>query len=292
MPVQRIALIVSLTLSPLIGAGLFDYDKSKPLDVQVVGKEMRAGVEVRDITFASLSGGRTPAYLVVPQQQTKRPAILFIHWYEPPNPTSNRTQFLAEAVTLARSGVISLLPATLWSEPEWFKLRRRENDLQASVEQTRDLRRAMDVLLSQPGVDANRVALVGHDFGAMFGAILANVDRRAKFYALQAGTGRFHHWYLFGPPMPEPARTAFMSQLKAIDPVEHISQAGDVPVLFQFATADKFVPKDKAEEFIAAAPKSAKVLWYDAGHGLNEQAVEDRIQWLRQALALMKPARQ
>ena len=48
----------------------------------------------------------------------------------------------------------------------------------------KDLRRALDVLLAQPGVDPKRIAYVGHDFGAMYGAVLAGVDRRVSVWAL------------------------------------------------------------------------------------------------------------
>ncbi|HYP14770.1 MAG TPA: alpha/beta hydrolase [Bryobacteraceae bacterium] len=279
--------MVSIVLLSLFAAGgLFDYDTSKPLDIKVSSTETRNEIEVQDITFANVAGGRTPAYLVFPQQKTKRAAILFVHWYEPPNPTSNRTQFVDEAVELARAGVISLIPATMWSEPKWFNQRNRRDDLHNSVLQVKELRRALDVLLTQPGIDKDRVALVGHDFGAMFGAVFANVDRRPNIYALQAGTGRFYHWYLYGPPMPEPERLVFIESLKAIDPVEHIGKAGNVPILFQFATRDKHVPKERAEEFFSAAGAGKTLLWYEAGHGLDEKAKRDRIDWLKKVLRL------
>src|SRR4051794_10949579 len=90
-------------------------------DLQVVSTvEREGGVTVRDITFASLTGSRTPAYLVTPAGKGPHPGILYVHWYEPPDPTSNRTEYLEEAVTLARSGVVSLLPATMWSDFKWF----------------------------------------------------------------------------------------------------------------------------------------------------------------------------
>lgn len=273
-------------LTAAVDARLFDYDRSKPHDVRTVGTETRDGIEVRDITYANLAGGRTAAYLVVPRDTANRPAILFVHWYGPPHPTSNRTQYVQEAITLAKSGVISLLPATMWSDPKWFGQRKRTDDLANSIHQAKELRRALDVLLAQPGVDTRRVAFVGHDFGAMFGTILASVDGRPRFYALQAGTGRFHHWYLYGPPMPEPERSKFIESLKAIDPVEHIGSAKPVPVLFQFANKDEHVAKARAEEFIAATPFEKKVLWYDSDHGMNAASVEDRIEWLRNQLHL------
>jgi dienelactone hydrolase len=255
-------------------------------DIQTVKTERRGDVEVRDITFASLSGSRTAAYLIVPPRQTKRAAILFVHWYEPPNPTSNRTQFVDEAVELARRGVISLLPATLWSEPDWFRKRKREDDFANTVQQVKELRRAMDLLLSQPGVDPKRVAYVGHDFGAMCGAIIAGVDRRASAYALQAGTSKWTNWYLYGPPMPEPARSNFIKQLAPLDPVTHIGKAPPAAVLLQFATRDFHVPHDVAEEFWQAAREPKQIVFYDAHHGMNDQARQDRIAWLTTTLKL------
>jgi dienelactone hydrolase len=255
-------------------------------DIQTVKTERRGDVEVRDITFASLSGSRTAAYLIVPPRQTKRAAILFVHWYEPPNPTSNRTPFVDEAVELARRGVISLLPATLWSEPDWFRKRKREDDFANTVQQVKELRRAMDLLLSQPGVDPKRVAYVGHDFGAMCGAIIAGVDRRASAYALQAGTSKWTNWYLYGPPMPEPARSNFIKQLAPLDPVTHIGKAPPAAVLLQFATRDFHVPHDVAEEFWQAAREPKQIVFYDAHHGMNDQARQDRIAWLTTTLKL------
>jgi dienelactone hydrolase len=279
---------VLLPLLLAVTAGLFDYDKTKPIDVQVVETERRGEVEVRDVTFASLAGGRTPAYLVVPPQQSNRAAILFIHWYEPPNPTSNRTQFLNEAVELARKGVISLLPATLWSENEWFPKRKREDDFANTLQQFKEIRHAMDLLLSQPGVNPKRVAVVGHDFGAMIAAIMAGVDRRASVYALQAGTSKWTNWYLYGPKMPEPARTEFIKQLAPLDPVTHIGKAPPAAVLLQFATRDFHIPHAVAEEFWQAAREPKEIIFYDAHHGMNDQARVDRIAWLGSKLKLSR----
>ena len=185
---------------PSADAGaLFEYDAARPLDLQEVGVSTRDGVEVRDVTYASPAGGRTAAYVVAPEGAgTSRPGVLFVHWFAPQEKDSNRTQFLEQASDLARRGAVSLLVETMWSDAGWYRARNPAQDYDHSVGQVRALRRALDVLLSRPGVDPKRVALVGHDFGAMYGAVAAGVDPRVNAgLALQAGTTSFSDWLLY-----------------------------------------------------------------------------------------------
>src|SRR3954463_10118483 len=116
-----------------------------------------ASATVTQISYAQLDGTRNAATLVTPAAgRGPRPAILFLHWYEPPRPTSNRTEFLAEAVELAGSGVVSLLVDTPWTAESWFPQRDAARDYEFTVQMTRDARRALDALLAQPGIDATR----------------------------------------------------------------------------------------------------------------------------------------
>ena len=266
----------------LFAAGLYDYNQSAPLDVRVVKTEVRDGVEVRDITFANTSSGRTAAYLVVPPTRGPHPAALMAHWYAPEEQDSNRTQYLDQAVEFAKLGVVSLLPETMWSEPKWFPTRKRADDYDASIRSVKDLRRGLDLLLAQPGVDKERVAMIGHDFGAMYGAILITADKRPTLYALQAFTNQMSHWYLYGPKMPEPERTQFVQRLKPLDATEHLSHASPAPVLLQFGTNDIHVSQQRAQASINATSEPKKIIWYEAGHGLSEQAVKDRMAWIKE----------
>jgi len=56
--------------------------------------------------------------------------------------------------------------------------------------------------------------------------------------------------------------------------------------LMQFGKTDRYVPEAKANEYFNAAKDPKKVSWYEAGHGLNEQAVKDRQAWLKDQLKL------
>ncbi|MDQ3929368.1 MAG: hypothetical protein M3328_09495, partial [Chloroflexota bacterium] len=139
---------------------MFEYDQSVVLDIQEVSREERGGVTVQDISFAVPgSDRRVGAYLVMPPGSGPFAGILYVHWFEPPKPSSNRTQFLEEAVRMAERGAVSLLVDTMWSPHEWYTTRDLANDYDASTRQVIELRRALDVLISRPGVDKERIAL-------------------------------------------------------------------------------------------------------------------------------------
>lgn len=268
-------------------ASLFDYPANRPTDVQQVSVETVKSAGVREITYNKAAGGRNAATLVVPATvNAAHPGILFVHWYEPPNPTSNRTEFVDDAVELAGMGTVSLLIDTPWSEPEWFLKRDGDKDYEMSVGQVKELRRALDVLLGQPGIDRKRVAYVGHDFGAMFGALAVAVDPRPTHFVFMAGTRSFSDWYLFIPKREGDARQRLIAQLAPLDPVKYLPRIAPRPVLLQFATNDKFVSKEAAAALANAAADPKTVKYYDAEHALNADATRDRQAWLQRELGL------
>jgi predicted esterase len=268
-------------------ASLFDYEASRPLDVKETSRRDDNGVLLRDITYAMPGGGTNAATLSAPKTPAPQPApaILFVHWYGPPAPTSNRTQFIPDAIALARQGVTSLLIDTPWSVPTYFRTRTREQDYTRSLQQVKDLRRALDVLLAQPGIDRTRVAYVGHDFGAMYGTIAAAVDPRVTHFVFMAGTASFTDWFLYGAKMEEKARDRFIAQLAPLDPVKWVSKLRG-PVLMQFADNDEHVSTARRELLTAAAPRGADVRVYKAGHELSEESTRERLAWLTKALKL------
>jgi len=289
IPLLIIALAVAAATVSLSGQeearSIFAYDRGRPFDVTVVGSEPRGGAVVTDLTYSTLTRTRRAASLVTPAKASPggKPGILFVHWYEPPNPTSSRKEFLPDAVELAGDGVVSLLVDTMWSDPEWFVNRDPATDLGHSIEQVKELRRALDVLASRPGVDPSRLSYVGHDFGAMYGAIVAGLEApRLKAFVFMAGTQSFSDWFLLWPKRDEAVRRQVIAALASLDPPRHIATAGALPMLFQFATRDKFVTKAAAEAVVAGAMGPKDVRWYDAEHELNADATRDRLAWLRQ----------
>jgi predicted esterase len=227
------------------------------------------------------------ATLIRPEKEDgPLPVILYVHWYEPQACDSNRTQFLEEAELVAAKGVMSLSIETMWSDREWFLKRTQADDYASSIQQTVELQRAMDLLLSQPGADSTRFALVGHDFGAMYGVLAGSVDQRPTCYVLMAGTPRFADWFLYYPKLEGEAREAFIEQMKPLDPIERVDKLAPARILFQFGNTDPHVPIERAQAFFDAAGDGKEMQTYDAGHGLNEAAVRDRMAWLSQQLSV------
>lgn len=265
-----------------------NYDRDLPFVFQTIGKRSEGGIESQLIATSSPFGYRRMAELIRPEQETPCAAILYVHWYEPASSDSNRGQFVAEAKQMARHGAACLLIETMWSDPDFFLKRTQDEDLQNSIQQVVDIRRAIDFLLAQPDVDPERFAYVGHDFGGMYGVLAGSLDRRPTHYVIMAATPRFPDWYLYAPKLEDKAREAFVRQMAAIDPVNHVMNLSPSPILFQFAADDFHVPRERAEEFFAAAQEPKDLRWYQAGHGLNESATQDRIAWLIDSLSLAK----
>jgi cephalosporin-C deacetylase-like acetyl esterase len=269
---------------------LLAYDGRTPPDVKVVGTQARDGVTVEDVTFEAQGGARVEAYVVRPSEgRGPFAAVLFVHWFSPPHPNSNRTQHLEEARALARRGVVSLLVSTFWSDPARYRARRWQDDYRNTLDQAKDLRRALDVLLSRPGVDAARVAYVGHDYGAMFGALISGADPRPKAYALVAGAARFPDWYLFGSSSGVPAGAeleGFRRRFAPLDPVNAV-RLSKAAFLFQYGEDDRYTPRENFVELYLAAPSPKRLATYASDHPMDAEAVRrDRTEWLAERLGL------
>jgi dienelactone hydrolase len=265
---------------------LSHYPAFEAKDLRLISKHVQNGVESQLLVMQTPFGYRRTAELLCPERQGTQAAILYVHWYDPRSPNSHRGQFETEAAEMAHSGAVCLLIETLWSDRDFFLKRTQEDDLQNSIEEVVNLRRWMDLLLSQPNVDAKRLAYVGHDFGGMYGVLAGSLDQRPGHYVVMAATPRFPDWYLYGPRLEGEAREAFIRQMSELDPIAHIPNLAPADVFFQFGTDDFHVPREHAEEFFAAAKDPKKLKWYEAGHGLNEDATYDRKAWLKEKLGL------
>lgn len=269
-------------------AQMKDYPTLNPSNVRVLIARKEDGYSKQLLIFQTPFGYRRMAELFTPEGQGPHPLILYIHWYEPEAHDSNRSQFVDEAIEMARAGAVCLTVETLWSDVDFFLKRTQADDMQNSLEEVVNLRRFLDFLADQPNADLSRFALVGHDFGGMYGVLAGSLDKRPTHYVIIAATPRFPDWYLYLPKLEGAAREAFLSEMSAIDPITHIPNLAPAPVFFQFGDNDPHVPLERADEFFAAAkePKEKKV--YQSGHSLNDVSTKDRRVWLKEKLGLNK----
>ena len=89
-------------------AALFEYDRGARPRRPGDGRRPRGTASGPRHQLCGTDGGRTAAYVVAPEGKGQsRPAVLFVHWFEPQEKDSNRTQFLRAGLGAgpARRGV-------------------------------------------------------------------------------------------------------------------------------------------------------------------------------------------
>jgi fermentation-respiration switch protein FrsA (DUF1100 family) len=82
------------------------------------------------------------------------------------------------------------------------------------------------------------------------------------------------------------ARAGWFRDVAPIEPIRFVAHASPTALLLQNGGLDNLVPVADAQALHAAAPEPRTVLWYEAGHGLDQRAVVDRLDWLREEIGL------
>jgi dienelactone hydrolase len=264
---------------------LATFKAKGPPDVKEVRSEKRGDVTVTELTYTSPLGGPIPALLVRPSGRGPFPAVLFQHWGQ-----GTKTEFLDEALSLARTGVVSLLVDAPFVRPEPWRRPMMGPQMGDTWRQALvDLRRAVDVLSSRPEVDGKRLAYVGHSFGASIGGSLSGVEPRLRAFVLMSGLGDFTdvmrtgtgpvetEWRKNTPP---DELEDFYNSFAPLDGSVGVRNAS-AAFFFQYPRADAAVPYERLRKYFEVAPQPKILKVYEGGHELNEAARRDRAQWLR-----------
>ena len=241
----------------------------------------RDGARIHDLRLAEAG----EAYLVEPMGGGRGAAALFLHWFDTEAPDGNRTQFLDEAVALAREhGVVSVLPQGRF--PWAGGPTDAEADAARILAEVAGHRRAVDLLVARGDVDEGRIGLVGHDFGAMHGIVLAAQDERIAAAVLIAATPRWGDWFLpFWPIAGD--RWDYLRAMHPLDPVARIGDLAPRPVCFQFAKGDFYIADMRGLELHRAAGEPKELHAYAADHAVRDpQARVDRTDFLIRSLTL------
>ncbi len=269
------AAVMMLAASSAAAAPKVVYGPARPVAPKVTARSLSFESGGRKVTGEVISGPGGASH----------PGILFVHWLGEPK-TTNHTEFEGDAVALARRGVASVLIDAMWADPAWFDRVGISDkaDLEQAAGQIQDIRRALDVLEAQPGIDPGRIAYVGHDFGAMFGALAAGEDPRPSLLVLMAGVPTMSEWYLLGKTHPH--KDDYVRALDGgLDITGALGRVKAKAVLIQFAAHDRYVSAERAAIFAAATPLPRTVATYDTDHGLAvPQAAADRRAWLLEHL--------
>ncbi len=172
-----------------------------PLDIEEHGSIACDGYAVRRISFASAPGIRVTGNLYCPTGDGPFPAVLNLHGHWSQGKLAAQVQ--ARGHVLARSGFVVLTVDAAGSgersdaEREWsYHGAAKAAGLLLSGDsllalQVRDNRRALDVLQSLPGVDAERIGATGASGGGNQTMWLSAMDERVKAAVPVVSVGSF-----------------------------------------------------------------------------------------------------
>lgn len=288
---------------------LFDYDPGARLDLQVTGAEVlsKEGVTIEQVTYASPIDGRVTATVVASprsdlpgrKESARRAGIIFMHWGQ-----GDRSEFIWEATLLARSGAVCVLVDAPWARPQPWKqvgedLSQPDLTRKMYIQNTVDLRRAVDVLLARGDVDPERIAYVGHSFGATQGGLLAGVEKRIKTFVLMGGLpslidpsfggARNFDDYIAAIRERVPAEMwqKYCDAIGPLTPAAFVAHAAPSSILMQFATDDSWISRKAAETYFTAASEPKAIRWYRSAHDFNNlEALVDRALWLKKEIGI------
>jgi len=182
---QEILKRLELTMGPLPA-----IDHSAPLDVKILEEVKLPQYRRQKITFRSPDGDRIPAYLLLPNRPGKRPGVLCLHQTtrigkDEPAGLGGKPN-LHYAAELAEHGYVAIVPdypsfgdyAYSFNDPEYVS-----GTMKGIVNHIR----AVDLLISLPEVDANRIGVIGHSLGGHNALFVAAFDTRIRVVVTSCG---------------------------------------------------------------------------------------------------------
>jgi dienelactone hydrolase len=181
-----------------------DPDKKVPLDVKIVEGVQQEGITRLTVSYVAEDEDRVTAYLYLPnskdiKKQERRPAILALHPTGPLGkgivaglgPKENR----AYGIELAQRGYVVLAP----DYPSFGDLKDYDFEADRYVSGTMKAivnhMRGVDLLVSRPDVDSDRIGVIGHSLGGHNAMFVGAFDPRLKVIVSSCGWCPFHDYY-------------------------------------------------------------------------------------------------
>ena len=267
---------------------LFAYDVNAPLNLAKAVESTSNGVEVSGISFDSPGGGRVTGLLFDPVTRSSlRPGIVLMHGMP-----GNARVMASQAQLLADFGAVVIAIDAPFARRSGPPVRFSTEDRAEQIQLIKDLQRAVDVLRAQVNVDDERLAYLGVSYGGAMGALFVGIERRIKAAALVVGDGGLVSHFTgpedssFIATLSCATRADWLAAMTLIEPIRFIPHASPTALLLQSGRLDNLVPEADAQALHAAAPDPKTIHWYPAGHGLNQQALFDRHDWLHEQVGL------
>jgi uncharacterized protein len=279
---------------------LFAYDANAPLNLKKTVDSTANGVQFNSISYDSPAGGSVTGIMYVPVGRAgpRAGAIVMHGSFGPTAPAKGArlTQFQMLELALRGAVVIGIdapyVRRGSTANPPTITTEDRPDQIQLM----KDLQRAVDVLVAQGNVDPARIGFNGYSYGGMVGVHFVGIERRLKAAVIAAGFG--------GPVTGATAtntvqalntvscakRASWFQENTPIEPIRFIPGAAPTALLFQIARFDMAVPLADAQAVYDAASSPKEVLYYDTGHSFNQQALDDRRNWLAKQLGMDPPA--
>jgi len=269
---------------------LFAYDQQAPLEVQEVDRWQEQGITYIDLTYASPTGNRVPATLVLPRGPGPSAGLVVQHGMP-----SNRQAMVWVAQAYAQMGAVVVMIDAPWARPERQECedyacktvpRFTKEDRADQIELMLDLQRAVDLLLSRPEVDPQRLAYIGVSYGGAMGGLLAGIEQRLQAYVLVVGDGGLveHTSEPDADGYPDHWSKNWVDAMWPIEPLHYVGRASPAALLFQNGTQDNLVPRRDALRYQQAGSQPKTVMWYEAGHGPTPSSLRDQSEWLHQTV--------
>jgi dienelactone hydrolase len=215
-----------------------------------------------------------PSVLLLPAGAAREvPAALLLHGY------SSRKERMADTVgrALAARGVAALaIDLPLHGERDAPLQRQSLLNPLALVRHWRlalaECAAALDCLADHERYDPSRLAIVGYSLGAFVGVTAAARDPRVRAVVLAAAGD-----LPLGTPLERLVR-------RIADPIKAVRKLAGRPFLMAHGRFDRTVAPRDAQRLFDAAGEPKEMRWWNAGHILPAEAVEDAAEWLARQL--------
>ena len=183
--------------------------------------------------------------------------------------------------------MVSLLPNPPYARPPIEDVVVFEpSDKDGIVQEVKEMRRGIDVLVSRPEVDPSRLGYVGFSWGASLGAILSAVERRVHSCVLMSLVPHLSAdmRMLAEEQSVEGDLAAYEEAMQPIDAINYLPHAAPSAVFMQAGEQDTRPSPEDTQEAFAATSDPKKLQMYDTEHDLNAQAKVDARAWLIEQL--------